>query len=668
MRQCKVLRLAPVLVTATGGWSRLPVSAATAEDVQSINLRSRVQILVLLLLLIVAALPVAAAGPTLVTIDDDIPANALREIVGSGIVLPDGAATEPAQDSDGRAIVWKEHKRGTDPDGGLHVLYRQFLVAAGVEAELVGAEIGLHYEPSGRLQLLHGTQFQSVLVVNDASHEPSKEDPHIDALSLQRRVLEVRTDEPSGAQRFVWRLPVRDVGLSVDVLMDAQSGAVVAANDTMRLNACYPDSMSAVSAKGVPVRAGSGLPANMIRWLGATPSDRNGYTHEAFWPAGPLLAVHQWMPLNDSAYEDFRCEDEPGKQYGLVPLSMSGGYPIYTDDNLFWGRAAGDAMYNTYLTMDAFWRLGRNSWDGNWGNATVIIDSPSVLNLTDTAWFAPGYPTGLTPPGMPPGASVNIAPESNYWNAAASLDWIAHEWGHGVTDGRFDLNTFVGRSMDEGFSDIIATIVEKTQQPPNANSSPPWAILEQSADWVMHEDAAQGGYARGAEDDGPAGHTWVARMGASRTFRDMIHRQDPDVAPAGQGHTNGNMLVMAMRMMSEGGKNPICGRPPNPPGAAPFQGCPAQEPGPNGTTINNPPIAGIGFPKASRIWWHAVTNGFVGAGTTWENIANSMLLSARSVYRRCPNSPALAEQNAVILAFRYIGYPGTGTLTATGCP
>ena len=645
-----------------------------------------IQILAVLFVFSIAALPVAAERVTDITIVDDIAANAQRQLVGSGIQLPGGAATKAAHDSRGRAIAWREQKRNVDPEGALHVLYRQYVVAADAEAELVGAEVGLHYDQSGALQAVHGTQFQSVRAVNNptlargkaATHAINALREHARAHSMtiadidrlyapQMGVLEVRTDERSGVQRFVWRMPTRDAGLFVDVLIDAQSEAVIATNDTMRLNACYPDSLTSTDAQGRPVRAGNGLSSTAIRWIGATPSSRNGYTHEAFWSVGnaPLFAVHQWMPLNAanaSSYTPYRCADQSGKQYGLIPLPTgSNGYPMYDNDTLFEGRAAGDAMYNTFLTMDAFYRLGRNSWDGNYGNATVVINSPSAENYTDTAWFAPGYTVqGQTPSGMPPGASINIAPAVSYWNAAASLDWIAHEWGHGVTEGQFDLNTAAGRTMSEGISDVIANIVEKMQQP-TTTATIPWSVLETSSDWVMHEDAGQGSYARGAEDDGTTGHTWVARAGGtSRVFRDRIHRQDPEFTPTGS-HTDGNMLVMAMRLMSAGNKNPICAR------VSTAQGCPATEPGPNNTTLTNSSITGIGFDKTSKIWWNAITNAYIGSGTNLDNVANAMLLAARSSYQRCPATPALAEQNAVILAFRYIGYPGTGTMTPQGC-
>jgi len=641
-------------------------------------MNSRMHIMIFFSLLSVLALPAAAARRTDIAITADVATNAQRQLAGSGIVLPGGLATKSAQDSHGRAIVWREHKRATDPEGGVHVVYRQYLADGGIDAELVGGEVALHYDPAGTLQSVNGAQFESVHISNNPSLERGKAAAraldafreHARAKSLdvgdigrfqskQPGVLEVRTGEQSGVQRFVWHMAIRDVGLAVDVLVDAQSEAVLATDDTMRLNACYPDSLSSVDAKSIPVRAGSGLPSSAVRWIGATPSSRNGYTHEAFWAVAgaPLFGVHQWMPIGNSAFNNFRCADQAGKQYGLIPIATGwDGYPLYTDDTLFQGRAAGDAMWQQFLTMDAFWRLGRNSFDGNYGNSTIVIDSPSSQNLTDTAWFQPnGKVTDLTASGMPPGASVNIAPAVKYWNAATSLDWIAHEWGHGVTEDQFDLTTSMGRTLSEGLSDVIGNIVEKTEQTSDSTANPAWSKLEQSKDWVMHEDAANGSYARGAEDDGPTGHTWVARSGTSRTFKDMIHRQDPDVDSVDQGHLSGNMLVMAMRLMSDGGKNPICQR------LSTLQGCPATEGG-----ISNPSITGIGFDKTSKIWWHAITNGYLGTSTTWNNIANSMLLAARSKYQRCPSTPALAEQNAVLLAFRYIGYPGT--MTASGCP
>ena len=300
-------------------------------------------------------------------------------------------------------------------------------------------------------------------------------------------------------------------------------------------------------------------------------------------------------------------------------------------------------MYHTYLTMDAFQRLGRGGWDNNWGNATVVIESTSVFGAADTdfAFFRESPPTAT----MPPGAAVYITRAVRRHNLASSLDLLAHEWGHGVlyTDVGFNYASQVGAEMEEGWADVIGTIVEKLQQQPGNG-------LEQSNDWTMHEDSAgpSGGYARGAVDDGAGGHIFSRTNGTVEPVtKDRIHRDDPDVTGPGFPHTQGNMLVMAMRLIAEGGKNPICTRLPA------LLGC------------SDPAVVALGQVKARKIMWDTVTNQITGS-TTWATVANDATRAAEYAYRRCPGYSGLVEQNAVQAAFKAIGYPAT--VAPRGCP
>ena len=65
----------------------------------------------------------------------------------------------------------------------------------------------------------------------------------------------------------------------------------------VRSNNCFPDSLNSIDAISYPVRDDL-KNQGWLRWIGATPvtNNRGGYSHEAFWAVGPLLAVHQDMP------------------------------------------------------------------------------------------------------------------------------------------------------------------------------------------------------------------------------------------------------------------------------------------------------------------------------------------------------------------------------------
>ena len=143
---------------------------------------------------------------------------------------------------------------------------------------------------------------------------------------------------------------------------------------------------------------------------------------------------------------------------------------------------------------------------------------------------------------------------------ASALDVIAHEWGHGVSGMSANFisqctqpQNDVQCQLNEGFADVIGHVVEKLRQP--AGTGP-----EQDSDWTMHEDNAFSGYARGALDDGTAGHDWfgiriVNGQRVFRTFNHFVHRDDQ---PAGQlQHERGNQLAMALRLLADGGSNPI---------------------------------------------------------------------------------------------------------------
>lgn len=626
-----------------------------------------------------AAAAEAGVPGTKLYINADVAATAAARLHGSGIALPNGLASRPATDAHGRAVVWREVARQTDEVGGKHVWYQQFVTGDGLEAEISLSHVGLHYDADGALTLVSGRQFDPVVLTND---------PLIDRIAAAQRArqamrgfarfrtggneflvtdeetatrgrLQIVADERDGELRFVWRVPVVHVDEGPHlVFVDAASERIVSKLRDARSNNCFPDSTAHVTAYGRPVR--DDLRNNGVtRTLAATPSSaRSPYTHEAFWSYGPYLGVNQ--ETTDSAWA---CSTTD-QHNTLVPIRTVNGSPWYDDDGTFLrGRVAGDAMHNMKNTMQAFATMGRVSWDGAGASAGIVIESTYLGTAApDRAVFVTEPDPGeVRDPRIPPGKGiVAIGPAANYYSQAAALDVVAHEFGHGVTwtgpdFAVEDQNATVrdiARQLDEGWADVIGNIVEKLRQTSGTG-------VEQSSDWTMHEDSAGFqpgtttlGYARGARDDGTAGHIWYYRNGgAPAAVRDRLHTQDPDVTTYNgwePEHSFGNMLVVALRLLTEGGSNPICAR------LNTLYACPN---GQNPTAVAG---TGLGFTNARKLMWNALFR--LNSTSNWTDVANAAMDSAFYTFKACGASPTyvpVAEQEAARAAFTAIGYPPT---------
>lgn len=602
--------------------------------------------------------------------------GAVQQLAGRGITLAGGRVSQPAYDVHGRELVWREDHRVRDERGGEHVFYKQYLVGNGLEAQIEGSDVGVHYEPDGRLDFVNGTQFDDVIVTNGVEVDAigatlrarqsmqtfarmrigTEETLETARREAGRAKLQVR--DVDGELRYVWRVSVSHEGHGKhDVIIDAQTQRIIRTDDTMRANNCFPDSMTIVTAVGKPVRP----EITTNRSLGATlanpartprPGYTGGtYTHEGFWAAGPLLAVHQQLTsTNQNDLLGWQCIDPyTSTQMGYTLMALNknaSNVPQYDDSGPFKGRAGGDALHHTRQTMLAFSTMGRNSWDGAGANATVVIEAQSAGS--NQAFFDPSG----TAPWDPPGAFVGIGKGVNYYSPAASLDVVAHEWGHGVTythPGFVRSGNTVADQLDEGFADVIGNIVEKLRQP-SGNG------LEQSSDWTMHEDVSGAdpdragylAYARGARDDGTLGHVWAVVSGTNpaRT-KDKIHVSDPDVTNTTFPHTTGNLLVMAMRLIAEGGSNPLCARVPSPI-----------------TTCTS--VTPLGFTNARKVMWNTLPN--ITSTASWVDVANGAMRAAYSQFKACGASPTyvpVTEQTAVRDAFIGVGITPTEAIKYT---
>ncbi|HEX6899886.1 MAG TPA: hypothetical protein VF789_09235 [Thermoanaerobaculia bacterium] len=523
-------------------------------------------------------LPQPDSSPLFIHNVTDIAERAAQEMVGHGVPLPGGRSGQISSTTAGSEIVWREVRDETDSRGGRHVFYSQHVIDRGIEAELFGSEIGLHYSASGELRNVGGRQFTSVSISNRPaftaaqavdralqrlrSHPGFRPGSSADLLPSQRAYRKANTRlklvQSGDTFRYAYFTFANDErGVEHNVVIDAQSEEVLAVSKARVGNNCNPTGpWTSVNARGIPVRPE--LRGTVTRSLKANVApNRSPFTHEGFYYATPTISA-----LQETNNPTFACGGVT-PAYTLIPLSVDGttGYPTYRNVGEWQGSAAGDAMYHTYQTMQALISLGRNGWDNNFGDANIVVESTL---LTDAATFVMD-PEG--DPRLPPTPSVAIGRAVRFYSNAAALDVVGHEWGHGVvmTTANFPYETLVGAQLHEGFADVIGQAVEKLRQPAGAG-------LERSSDWTLHEDNGTSGYARGALDDGTAGHRWYGfpctpgelhccNGTYCYTFNDKLHREDePGTDTIWDPHARGNMLSVVLRLLSEGGRNPICSR------------------------------------------------------------------------------------------------------------
>lgn len=597
------------------------------------SIRLMAQVALLAATTVVLAQPLPAPSSKLVLFNENPALTAAGSLTGRGVNLG-GPLSQPAFTPSGAEIVWKEVRNVVDPRGGRHVFYRQTVG----DAEVYGSEIGVHFTKAGVLRSISGTQFNFIAIANRPVVPREQAWEHADArlrgygsfhaedpktlVPSQRAARLADTSlqlvERGKAFHYAWSMVTQDaLGAVYRVVMDAQSEEILALTPANPDFNCYQSAGSSVTATGYPVRAGvayRSIKAN-------TTSDRPWpFTHEGFYAGSPNISV-----IEETADPAFMCSGTT-RAYTLFPLFADSGTPTYRDRTGYpWhGNAAGDAMFQTRQTMNAFASMGRAGWDGAYGDANIGIEN-TYEPFIDNAFFI-NFNAG--DPRLPPTRTVITTPVQRMYEYAAALDVIAHEWGHGVI---FTSANFNNNQLHEGFADVIGQMVEKMKQPSGSG-------IEQSSDWNEGEDVANSGYFRsGSTDDGTAGHS-INGPGGSYTFNDAFHRDDESGNT--EAHNRGNMMNVVFRLLSDGGTNPVCARLPT------LSGCSTS-------------VTGQGFSKASTILFQTVEY-YAPSTSTWEDLATYASQAAFDNYERCDalgHYPATAEQNAVNNAFTAIGYP-----------
>jgi Zn-dependent metalloprotease len=216
------------------------------------------------------------------------------------------------------------------------------------------------------------------------------------------------------------------------------------------------------------------------------------------------------------------------------------------------------------------------------------------------------------------------------YGAVSALDTVAHEFGHGVIYSLKGSGGFTDDALDEGFADVIGVMVEKKRHPTGTG-------LEQNSDWHLFEDQ-DCGHARSADiDDGASGHSFCGG-----NVDNKYHVNDEPMQTDYSGHRTGNMLVVAYKLLAEGGENVWCDANPTDPscGAA---------------------MTGVGVHAASRILFDTLRY-YVPYSVSWSHLPFFAQEAAFNTYNRCTTTgyDAQAEQEAVQSAFARIGYPSSG--------
>ncbi len=431
-------------------------------------------------------------------------------------------------------------------------------------------------------------------------------------------------DGMTASWRYAWEVPTLDAfGLGYRIVMDAGTGQVLELQPTAVDHTCSPSSNTNEAATANPQN-----PSILNRSLWATPASDRG--------AGFVAEAHRAPTYGVPDIQIFHGTDSPkcngNGWYELLPLPQgTDGKPLYdgASGNPYPGSVAGDAMWFTYETMQTLHNLGRNGWDGAGGNAPVVVDAHYPFWYHDAANFhrdADAY--------APANSVAVLKTVTRPYALSAAIDIIGHEWGHGVifTSANFDRSTTVGAQLHEGFADVIGYITEFDNQVPGSGP--------ERADWKAGEDSFSNGHWDRCVDDA----VWRSWVSTDRRY--YFHKNDHTTDPkATEAHNRGNMLPVAFRLLDVGGHNPICSRP-----------------GWSGEDCNVS-VAGQGFYKAKRIFFHTLTH-FCTSTTQWEDLPDLMMFAAFRLYGHCtpgkPGNPALAEQHAVNDAFTAIGYPGPG--------
>jgi len=568
--------------------------------------------------------------------------------------------TGSAVTADGGVVEWRKVRDRLDAGRNRHLAYRQHYLPPDLPPEtaalgyghegiwLGGAALSLTLGADGKLLWVIGAQHLDVKATTsvnlttpdkafDAAQagaagwpgyevgDPAEWPPGVLESYLERAELALTCRGP-GDFAYVWEVPTRDARQRPALItLDAESGQVLDVVRTTPWSQCAPSLWSWETALAYPEN-------NQF-----TPDDRPGMTAtagSAYMPGFTHEAHRDPQEYFIPDIQVFFGRDlelcEPNGHYEMVPLKevYGPGYimPAYLDYSasspLFDfvpGRAAGDAVFFTFLTMDTIADVASYAFcgfDGGFSGdpqvgctvppdpARIVVDvwgcSSSELN---NAFYnhlggesSPAQAVAVCPKDCDPDNDGHV---EFPFRPTAALDVVAHEWGHAVIENGalVHYGGLLEKFFHEGYADVIAYMVEGLVQP--------WGPGYEEADWVYSEDH----YEPQPNDDRPRRTPELPYDGTEELW--SLHQEETchQYKPA-YNYCNGSRLVEVFYLLTGGndGVNPICDTHPT------YAGC-SQSANPVVVT----PLHGdfdIAFQMASRVLFHALVFGDC-AGITW---------------------------------------------------
>ena len=227
---------------------------------------------------------------------------------------------------------------------------------------------------------------------------------------------------------------------------------------------------------------------------------------------------------------------------------------FYDNDNI-WTRAEWDSVNNDSAVLDAHWciekildywklKFNRNSYDSLNAPVVNIIHAPDDVNSRVNASFYHINNVGIIYIGDG-GYEESIF--KTYFHNLASLDILAHEFSHGITETSSSL-LYQGESgaLDEGFSDIWGAVIENYYTPYKQK-------------WRIGEEITTNGL--GVRNMQNPKEFKNSKVYNGRFWqKDLVPRKNKlgqDTNDRGGVHTNSGVLGYWFYLLTEGGKGYI---------------------------------------------------------------------------------------------------------------
>ena len=273
-----------------------------------------------------------------------------------------------------------------------------------------------------------------------------------------------------------------------------------------------------------------------------------------------------------------------GGQYKLPTTFYDGIYNLFNEKKV---RPVNQYTYD-YRTSDGYYYYVASDNDNYWDYDGALVNIHVYVGLTYDYYYLVHGRDGIDNKNMKIKATAHWydGQDNAFWDGGkkhmyfldpgklnlqcgAAIDYIAHEYSHGVTQFSSGLiYSFESGALNESFSDIIGTAVEHYWQPEGSGFS--------KADWYMGEDAKPYFATNGLRNLANPSSNWQSPYGP-----DPCHLWQEILVPFyidnGGVHLNMTIYSHAYYLLAHGGTN----------------------------NVSNIKVNGVGIDKATKIFYRA---------------------------------------------------------------